>query len=112
MKKVYILTENSNGYTDEGCRYIAEMLKDQCNETGQLSFMMGAAYNKPERLKKYLDMDNGDSYIAFSSERIVIFTAESIDTLKRALNDMPEKTSWECARIVLEDTLGEDWEKE
>lgn len=112
MKKVYILTEKGSGYSDEGCEYLAEMLRDQRNETGELSFMMGDAYNKPERLKRYLDEDNGNSYVAFSSERIVIFTDDSIDVLKRALNDMPEKTSWECAQIVLEDTFGKDWEKE
>lgn len=99
---VYILTEEGREYTQEGCEYITNILKEQFNENNELVFNMGYAYNKPNYLTKELDL-HPNSYITISTDHgITTVNPEGIPIFKRALHDFPNQTSWLTACMVFE----------
>ena len=100
MKSVYILTEEGREYSDEGCRYITNMLMEGCGETDQLVFNMGAVYNDPEFLDRELEQ-NPDCYVVISAwEGIMAIYGDSIKELRKALYDFPGQTSWKTANMI------------
>lgn len=90
--------------------YITEKLKEICNETNELVFSMGAAYNDIKRFSKVLKdaLDAGDlPYIIISCENhIRLIYGGNIQVMIRALDDFAskgsEKTSWQIAVEVFD----------
>lgn len=106
---VYILTQDSKGYTDQGCQFIRNMLYEEFNETNDLQFMMGAVYNDPVFLAECIEKDE-KAYIAVSTAKgIAAIADENVEMFTKDLKTATGKTSWEVAFEMLETNIGPDW---
>lgn len=102
MVNVYILTEEGCEYTKEGCMHVTNLLKENFNETNELTFSMGYAYNKPNYMIKELEL-HPNSYLAISTDHnIITVNPDGIPVFKEALTDLPNQSSWETACMVFD----------
>jgi agmatine/peptidylarginine deiminase len=98
MKQVYILTEEGRAFSEEGLEFIKQMILDKCQDTSELLFSMGQAYNRPKHLITELKL-HPDSYLAFSireSQSVFILYGEENTkaAIERLENAKPDEISY------------------
>ncbi|SFI28087.1 hypothetical protein SAMN04487830_1379 [Pseudobutyrivibrio sp. OR37] len=111
--KVFILTEEGKGFTEEGHKIIVEGIKSNHPEldTSDITFISGAIVNKPEYLIHAIDKIPADEpFFVYEStsfsldgfyfpaderqDAITILTYDFSDELRNALGIKGDITSW------------------
>lgn len=96
--RVFILTKEGRGYSDEGLKAIANDLKVTYNEKNPLMYTMGQDCNSFDYLKKNVKHRN---YIAVSLKKgIRYFTEEALDFLLSEMEKDPTENTWEIAKDI------------
>ena len=101
MGNVFILTREGKEYSDEGCRYVEDLIRRFVNDGRTFIFSMGAIYNDPLHLMKCL-INNRCSYVAISTHKSIWILGFEEDHQQKLIRELrnPEnegKTGWEIA---------------
>jgi hypothetical protein len=97
-KRVYILTKEGRGYSDEGLEFITNHLVENLHETADLEFIGGSEINNPGLMAKQLE-DHPDCFVFISDDNeIKYISGRNIKVLHDALLADTGNTSWEVAK--------------
>lgn len=108
MKNVYILTEEGKEFSKDGCDLIKNMIKVNFKDEDELTFSMGAVYNRPSHLKSELEK-HPDCYIAVSTANgLHVLCGDNVKETILILGDSPNKSSWSSVNAELEKLNTED----
>lgn len=96
-RNIYILTEGGKAYSDEGCEYITETIRNRINDPCNFVFLMGDNYNDPEELSRELFL-HPRSYVVISRKtEITTLSGDAIGILRDQLEETIGMTSWQIA---------------
>ena len=102
MKHVYILTKESNIFTDKGCYSVHDQIRRVYDEAEDVQFMdhMGDIYNHAGKLADYLKYCKNEgitAYVVISERKhgTWAFGKEYIDDIIKLLEANPDGYSWQ-----------------
>ena len=105
MKTVYILTENGNEISEQGCRQIQTIISKKFNEKENLSFAMGAYLNNKKHFITVMEKCGCDAYAAASHDNeISIIGKDNIKDLVAELKSTNETNTWRVFMDMLNET--------
>ena len=70
-KRVFLLSENANRFSDKGLQFVKDMLIKKFDEHSILKFYEGQILNKPETLAHFLEDYRDEAYL-------VVYTDENV----------------------------------
>ncbi len=101
--EIYILTREGKEYSEEGCYYVENMIREKTNDQCEFIYSMGAVYNDTKHMKECL-INNLDSYVVISMKTgIGIIFGDLLVDFNERLTKAENKTSWEVAVDFLDE---------